>query len=184
MRYIVITGLAGSGKTTLAKAIASKYNLDCIHIDDFRYGENWKKKSFDEFKNDLFNHTKKCKTDLVVVEGTYHDPHDENNSRIKVHHQLWNDACMLIILKIDKLKRIGRLIDRSIKRVLNQDSGSCSETTSSRARLMIKNIENDTIMNQELDNGAKYASQNYDMNVKIINDDYSEEIYDIIEKYI
>ena len=68
MNRIMIIGCCGSGKTTLAKRLASKLNIPLIHLDVLHWRDNWEEAPQEEF-DDLL--TQAIKKDKWIVDGNY-----------------------------------------------------------------------------------------------------------------
>jgi len=77
---IIVSGLPGAGKTTRAREIAVAGKCRVISLDDYRYSDsNWTKAPYDLFKHRVLvelEHVDNGKSGLVVIESSYHDPHD------------------------------------------------------------------------------------------------------------
>jgi adenylate kinase family enzyme len=143
MSNILILGLAGSGKTTLARKIAEKNSYQLINVDNYRYVENWQKKDKNEFIKDVMaviisNNSPK------VIETSYNDASDPQNSRIELVEILLAECSNVYIIKsTDKIGHIENLINRSINRAIGKESqGSCVESSRNRAQLVVKCVEN------------------------------------------
>lgn len=171
--HILVLGLPGAGKGVLARRLREKYGYEVIGMDTYRYGENWRKKSVDEFLTDLLNVINKDDK-IKIIEGAYND-----SIRIKVVQELIsrNLIQQVLIIKPVKLARsqnanlnesleitIAQLIDRSINRAMGKEGagcciegpGCCIESSLDRARLIINNV------------------QNYQTNVEALYRDFSE----------
>ena len=135
---VIITGLAGSGKSTLAKYLGE----NIIVCDNHRYGKNWYKKTYEEYRESIMTSIDQP----CIIEGAYYDANDNKNARIEVFHEIlkkYSNTKVIIIRPVSLIDHIAGLIDRSIKRYIGEDSqGTCSETSTSRARLVIKNVKN------------------------------------------
>jgi hypothetical protein len=163
---IIVTGLAGSGKTTLTHSLT---NHKIIHCDDYRYGENWKKLSYLEYRDAILN----AVNESSIIEGAYYDAHDSENARIKVFQELITlyNATVYIIKPKNLVETVSNLIDRSIGRAIGTISqGTCPETSVTRARLIIKNVQyydiNCTHLNEFYDSCIE---KNIDVTWKEIN---------------
>ncbi|MEC9484272.1 MAG: GNAT family N-acetyltransferase [Candidatus Izemoplasma sp.] len=55
MKRVVILGASGTGKTTLCRMIANKYNLDMLHLDQMYWLKDWQNLSKEAF-NRKMNH--------------------------------------------------------------------------------------------------------------------------------
>ena len=145
--HILVLGLPGSGKGVLARRLREKYGFEVIGMDMYRYGENWRKKSVDEFLADLLNVINKDEK-TKIIEGAYND-----STRIKVVQELIsrNLVQQVLVIKPESLEiTIAQLIDRSINRAMGKEgagcciegAGCCIESSLDRARLVIHNVQN------------------------------------------
>lgn len=143
----IVTGLAGSGKTTLAKKLLKDHDV-ILHCDDFRYRDaSWQKKTSAEFRHDVLKAIECSMADNIIIEGAYYDAHDPEQARVALFDSLLSDYShhikVYIIDPPEQTKLIAALIDRSIRRATGaEQSGSCQETSESRAKLIIKNVNN------------------------------------------
>lgn len=135
----IITGLAGCGKTTTATRLSK--NKNPIVCDDYRYEQNWRKKSFEQYRTEIFG---VLESDSII-EGSYNDASDPENARICVFKEIveLGHCQKVIIILMSKVDQITSLVTRSINRATKiENQGTCKETPSSIAKLLIKNIEN------------------------------------------
>jgi adenylate kinase family enzyme/ribosomal protein S18 acetylase RimI-like enzyme len=69
MKRVVILGASGTGKTTLCRMIAQKYDCEMLHLDSVYWKKDWEhidKKTFDKIMNQFFiNHHQ------WVIDGNY-----------------------------------------------------------------------------------------------------------------
>ena len=150
--HVLILGLPGSGKGVLAEKLSERFGYEVIGMDRYRYGENWRKKSLEEFRTDLFNAINKDNKPKII-EGAYND-----GVRIQVVQELLPFVKKILIIRPESLETtIAQLIDRSINRFTGKEkSGSCIESSKDRACLVIHNV------------------QNYEENVDLLRGDFSD----------
>ena len=180
---ILILGLPGSGKSTLAKVISEKTNYPIINCDDYRYGENWRKKSLHEYMNEILQIVDKFEHNMTpfILEGTCNDTSDPENARRVVMEKLLSKFDRIIIIKPEGLAhQIENLVTRSINRAKGvEPQGASVETPKSVAQLIIKNV------------------QSYDANIEVLSEfvrkcastrflvyDVRDEIYKRLDKGI
>lgn len=134
---ILILGLAGAGKTTLAHKLASKLGYEVVSLDTYRYGPGWKKRDFMDFRESVLNAVR-ITSCPKVIESVYSDP-----SRIAVIRELLPTIWRIYIIEPESLETISsQLIDRCIERAIAHEKGlpTVVETSLDRARLLISNI--------------------------------------------
>lgn len=141
-QLILITGLGGSGKTTLAEQLAKHMNLKTIRTDDYKFGENWRRKSWQEYFDALMGDID-FEKGRYVVEGIFYSTGDnENQSQRMFHYLLQYSTCVIVIDPDEKVEHAASLIDRSIRRYTGEEpQGTCVESRENRARLLIRCIE-------------------------------------------
>ena len=47
---VVVTGMAGAGKSTFSRALGAKTGLPVIHLDVYRWNPGWLRKPEEEFR--------------------------------------------------------------------------------------------------------------------------------------
>lgn len=104
---ISIVGTTGSGKTTLAKAIAQQLQLPHVELDALHWEPNWV-----EAPNEVFRARVEAalKGDRWVVDGNYSEVRDI----------LWGRADTVIWLDYPFWTVFGRLVGRSLHRSLTR----------------------------------------------------------------
>ena len=150
--HVLILGLPGSGKGVLAEKLSERFGYEVIGMDRHRYGENWRKKSMEEFRISLMNEINKDDKPKII-EGVYND-----EVRIKVVQDLLPFIRKILIIRPESLEvTIAQLIDRSINRFIGKENaGTCIESSKDRACLVIDNV------------------QNYEENVDVLLGDFSD----------
>jgi adenylate kinase family enzyme len=77
-RRVVVTGLAGSGKSTFALALAARTGLPVIHLDLFFWKPGWVAPSEDEWRE---KQRRVLAGDAWIADGNYHETLDLRLSR-------------------------------------------------------------------------------------------------------
>jgi len=132
----IITGLAGGGKTTLAKKQAERPKYALINMDQFRYtnSTDWIRVSLKDFRERILSEIQKLVLSKayngLVMEGSYRDHNDVEQARVAVINEIvsWHNTTVfgvnmninLILLKPLSLEDIiERIVHRSIGRALH-----------------------------------------------------------------
>jgi len=68
MKKILIIGICGAGKTTLAKSLAEKLNLPLIHLDKHFWKSGWVESSKQEWREKV---EELCKQDSWIMDGNF-----------------------------------------------------------------------------------------------------------------
>ena len=68
MKRVLVIGCPGSGKTTLAKALAEKTELPLIHLDKIQWTGNWECLRGEDFDRIL---TEKMQAPCWIIDGNY-----------------------------------------------------------------------------------------------------------------
>jgi adenylate kinase family enzyme len=108
MQRIVIVGTTGSGKTTLAQALAQKLDLPHIEADSYFWLPNWVERNRDEMRTLI---TPRLMEARWVIDGNYSFLRDLT----------WGQADTLIWLDYPLWVSQWRLLWRSIDRIRTQD---------------------------------------------------------------
>ncbi|WP_139975505.1 MULTISPECIES: DNA topology modulation protein FlaR [Brucella/Ochrobactrum group] len=99
-RRIMIIGGAGSGKSSLARALSDITGLPVIHIDMLYWQPGWKMRSRDEIGRLA---SEVANQDRWIFEGNHSETMDYRASR----------ADMLVFLDISTIRRLWRVIKRT-----------------------------------------------------------------------
>lgn len=106
---IVVLGVTGSGKTTLAKELSKFYGFKYIELDNLFWKANWERSSDDEFIEKVTHAL--AESDTWVVDGNY--------TRANI---IWEQADTFIWLDYPLRINFWRLWKRTWKRFLLQES--------------------------------------------------------------
>ena len=68
MKKVIVIGCPGSGKTTLAKALAEKTDLPLIHLDKIQWTGNWECLRGEDFDRIL---SEKMQAPCWIIDGNY-----------------------------------------------------------------------------------------------------------------
>lgn len=107
-RRTVIVGTTGSGKTTLARALAKRFSIPHIELDALHWGPNWTPATRDDFRECV---AQALVGDTWVVDGNYS----------MVRDIVWSRADTLIWLDYSLWVIYRRLIPRTLRRIVSQE---------------------------------------------------------------
>jgi adenylate kinase family enzyme len=108
MRRVVVVGVTGAGKTTLAAALARALGVPHIEIDAIQWRENWTKAPLDEILAALAQRTAGLGW---VADGNYS----------KLRPTLWPPADTIVWLDYGLLRCLWRVLWRTLRRVHNKE---------------------------------------------------------------
>lgn len=105
---IVVVGVTGSGKTTLAARLAQMLGIPHIELDAIHWQTNWVMMETEAFRSSVEALTR---GDAWVADGNYN----------KARDILWSRATTLIWLDYPILFSFGRLFNRTMGRLLRRE---------------------------------------------------------------
>lgn len=106
---IHVVGVTGSGKTTLARALAQHYGIPHIELDALYWGPNWT-----PVPEDLFSERvqRAVSQPEWVMEGNYHSVRD----------LIWQRARSVVFLDYSLALILWRLLKRTIPRIVSKET--------------------------------------------------------------
>ena len=138
---IIVTGLAGSGKTTLSTKLSKRV----VHSDTFRYYTGtWNKLPYTVFREAIFNAISDDIVHSAVYESTYRDAHDREESRKRVIDELIESgkATKLVVIKPTTLKNdLTSVVARSMRRARGEEKGAAAELPENVTALILKFVQ-------------------------------------------
>lgn len=108
MRRIAVVGSTGAGKTTLARWLASRYDLPHVELDSLFHGPNWTPAPADEFRARV---AAAVASDAFVVDGNYGPVRDLVWSRLDT--LVWLDYPLWLVF--------GRVLRRTLVRIRTRE---------------------------------------------------------------
>ena len=108
MRNILIVGICGAGKSTLARALARQLGLRHVELDALRHGPRWGVRA--SFVDDVVALTA---TDGWVADSTAY---------AEVLPRLWSRADTAIWLELSRGVVLGRVLRRTVRRLLRRET--------------------------------------------------------------
>ncbi len=105
---IVVVGVTGSGKTTLARQLAERFRINHVELDGLNWEANWVQAPTEEFRERVAEATA---GDGWVVDGNYRKTHDIT----------WPRATMIVWLDYPFLLILWRLGFRILRRAVTRE---------------------------------------------------------------
>ncbi len=98
---IIICGISGAGKTTLARNLSRKHGHKALHLDQYFWLDNWTKRPGDEFFNLLDQETDEEKW---ILEGAL----------LKVVRRYVSKSDLIIWMRPNRMVAIYRILKRVV----------------------------------------------------------------------
>lgn len=110
MERIVVVGGSGSGKTTVARAIASKLGLPRLELDSVRHRDGWDSVEREEFSRIVSGFAAE---DRWVVDGVY--------TSLGTQETVWPLADTVVWLDLPRWRLTARVVRRTLKRMVTRE---------------------------------------------------------------
>ena len=125
MRRVNVFGSSGSGKTTVAQALARRLGVQFVEIDHLYWSvyPNWREPTNDELRVRVEEATR---GDSWVVDGSY----------TRVRDIVWSRADTVVWLDPPFLQRLWRVLARTLRRSLTGETLWGTQKESLRASLL------------------------------------------------
>jgi len=107
-RRIHVTGISGSGKTTVAGRIAGRLGIPHIELDALHWQPRWQEPELEAFRQQV---AAALAPEAWVLEGNYR----------KVHDLVWSRAQQVIFLDLPLALTLWRLMRRTVGRSLRNE---------------------------------------------------------------
>jgi adenylate kinase family enzyme len=107
MRRVSVVGNTGSGKSTVAAALARRLNAPYVELDAILHQPGWTELPVDEFRRRV---GEVIAADAWVVDGNYN----------AVRELVWERADTVVWLDLPRWRVMSRLVPRSIARVVTR----------------------------------------------------------------
>lgn len=142
MRRIVVVGTTGSGKTTLARAIAGRLGVPHVELDALHWEANWTEAPTDVLRDRL---TRAVGGAAWVVDGNYS----------KVRELFWSRADTVVWLDYSLPVILWQLACRTLKRAVTREA----LWSGNRERLTTALFRRDSIILWALKTYRKYREE-------------------------
>lgn len=109
MRRVSVIGSAGSGKSTFARAIASRLSAPAIELDSlFWAGPGWTSRTPEDFRAEV---SRVVAGDRWVIDGNYSGVQD----------LIWSHADTVIWLDLPRRSVMWQVVKRTVRRVITRE---------------------------------------------------------------
>ena len=108
---IVVVGSSGSGKTTVARALAESLDAPHLELDAVFHGRGWAEVAHEEFLPTLDEFTS---SERWIVDGNY-----TSQGTMEL---LWPRADTFVWLDLPRRTAMGRVVRRTLRRVMTRES--------------------------------------------------------------
>lgn len=129
MQRIAVVGTTGSGKTTLARAVATRLGVPHVELDALHWGPNWAEAETPAFRRDV---EQALAGDRWVVDGNY----------AAVRDIVWSRADTILWLDYS----VGTVLSRLLARTVRRSLGSETLWNGNRERFWVQFASRDSII--------------------------------------
>lgn len=121
MQRVAVVGSSGSGKTTVASAIAAALSIPHLELDSVFHQPNWR-----ELPSDVFQDTVRSFTDRDswIIDGNY--------TRHGIADIVWPRADTIVWLDLSRSQTMRRIVPRTLRRIARSEelwNGNCERWT-------------------------------------------------------
>lgn len=120
-RRVLVTGLAGSGKSTFSRALAERTGLPVVHLDIHFWKPGWVEPSDDEWRE---TQRQVLAGDAWIADGNYHETLDLRLER----------ADTIVVLDTPWPRCAGRAIVRGVRKPVGEMPEGCRDSAWRRLR--------------------------------------------------
>jgi len=110
MQRVAVVGCSGSGKTTVASAVAGALDLPHLELDSVFHQPDWTELPTDEFRTAVRSFTNR---DAWVVDGNY--------TRQGVTDIVWLRADTIVWLDLPRSQTMRRIVPRTLGRIARRE---------------------------------------------------------------
>ena len=148
--HTLILGQGGSGKSALATLLSEKNNIPIIRLDSLKFeAPGWKRRSFDEFKQNYLNLSKAYFENGFILEGILSDPGAPEIERYLCELIRQGVFSNIIVVRTPVHIRVYRILRRSFYRFAGREpQGSGGKESLKGIWTMLKNNITNDIDNQ------------------------------------
>ena len=110
MRRVSVVGASGSGKTTVARALAARIHAPLIELDALMHQPGWTPRPDDEFKREVEHATAQ---DAWVVDGNY--------VQVVIEGPVWQRADTVVWVDPPRRTVMRQLFARTLRRTVTRE---------------------------------------------------------------
>ena len=167
---LIISDFGGSPSNDLLESISKKINGTTVDLSRHRYSLQWKRRTYDEYKESLYNVLNNTSSPIIVY-GCHIGGNVDDSVRIKMYMELVDIATEIYILIPTNLQlSISRVIRRSIARAKAARSSSYLETPMGIAKMIISHMSGYDRGIEMLNEITNHVKEYYISKLKFVGD--------------